>query len=77
MNVDMSKRLYPEAPRLTDTSLDWYLKGFALGAGGANPRLRKGKPRNKRMEIHWRVGIGHGRNVRNAFAEAYAMGAFK
>lgn len=53
------------------SALRWYEEGFALGAAGATPKRRKGRPRLKRMLMHWREGIEAGRFALSAFRGAY------
>ncbi len=50
----------------------WYAAGFSLGAGGANPGRRRGRPRYASMVAHWRRGIVDGKFAAKAFVGAYA-----
>jgi|SoiMetStandDraft_2_1073263.scaffolds.fasta_scaffold110929_2 hypothetical protein len=53
-------------------AVKWYAVGFALGANGARPTQRKGKPRLSAMVPHWRAGIAAGSFARTCFVGAYA-----
>ena len=51
----------------------WYSVGFQLGAAGALPTQRKGRPRLRAMVPHWRRGITDGKFARAMFVGAYAV----
>lgn len=54
----------------------WFAQGFALGAAGASVKQRKGKPRLRAMEVHWRAGIKAGLLAASCFIHAYALEDF-
>lgn len=49
----------------------WYSEGFALGAAGAKPTQRTGRPRLKAMLPHWKAGVRDGAFARSMFVGAY------
>jgi hypothetical protein len=68
-------RRYSTAIRPDTAAVRWYRVGFALGAGGAKPTMRRGRPRLDAMAKHWRRGISDGAFARDMFVGAYAAPA--
>lgn len=58
-------------------STKWFLKGFALGAGGAKESRRKGRPRLRAMVPHWKLGVRTGAFCARSFGWAHTKGLLK
>ncbi len=61
------------ALRAPTAAVRWYAAGFALGANGARPTQRRGRPRLRAMVAHWQAGIRSGAFARLMFVGAYAQ----
>lgn len=55
----------------------WYAAGFELGARGASPRSRRGRPRLSAMLPHWRRGLSDGAFARSMYVGAYLAALVK